>query len=193
MLRTLGAGALALKYAAASQYVASSANFFTTGALYGATADAVTAGVYVTVCDISGAGTLYNVVGPQITGTTAGTTSSIRVTTDGTVYTWDWTADTTVAATDRLVLGAVGAGTQINATADNIAPLGPNSQQDAGFVQLEGGRPYLPNPSLIAPYWFDMLNLPTAEFSTDLKVEVKVGTLGAAGVARSALATYKVL
>lgn len=187
--RFLAPSGLALKYATGAQYTSTSANFFTTGAIYGATADVAAADTYVTVCDIAGAGTMYNVVGPQLSNTAAGTSCTVRITKDGTPTTIVWAADTTVAATDRLVIGGLGVSGQA-ITDTNPSALSPGSYLDSGFVQLEGGLPYPASASLIAPYWFELLNLNSLRFSTSLKVEVKGSHLGAAGVPRSCLATY---
>lgn len=147
---------------------------------FGATASIVAPDTYVTVCDITGEGTLYYVVSTAYASTTIGTSVSLRVTVDGKVFEINHVTTIAPTAIQRIVLGPM---THAHFTASGEGFLDPNNNLDYGYNtnnKVNGGVQNVRNlAALIVPSMIDTLNLPRCKFETSLKVEAKGSVLGA--------------
>jgi hypothetical protein len=186
---------LNIKAGVTAQHLASAAAFWTALARDGATAAITVADTYVTVCSLSGAGFLFNVISPTHT---AGFIPTFRITVDGTQYVIAPSANQTLAW--RMVLGALTIGTSAvgpttAAVAGDIAL--PNGAFDAGFVaaKVGGVRQYggagadflgIPTENAIMSNQLAMLR-----FESSLVVEVKASLLSGTANDKNCGATYK--
>jgi hypothetical protein len=186
---------LNIKNTGTTQQLASVAGFWTALARDGATAAITVADTYVTVCSLSGAGFLFNVIS---TTHTAGFIPTFRITVDGTQYVIAPSANQTLAW--RMVLGAVTMGTSI-AASTTAAVAGdiivPNGSFDAAFpnAKIGGVRQYggaandflgVPSETAIMSNQLAMLR-----FESSLVVEVKCNLLSGTANDKNCGATYK--
>lgn len=186
---------LNIKNTSSTQQLASVAGFWTSLAKDGATAAITVADTYVTVCSLTGAGFLFNVISPTHT---AGFIPTFRITVDGTQYVIAPSANQTLAW--RMVLGAVTMGTSIaSPTLASVAGdmLVPNGAFDAAFVnaKIGGVRQYgggasdflgVPSETAIMSNQLAMLR-----FESSLVVEVKANLLSGTANDKNCGATYK--
>lgn len=184
---------LSVKTAQTSASDASAAGFFTALALRGASTSISVAATYATVCNLTGAGFLFNAVSPTHS---ASFTPTFRITVDGTAYVIAPSA--AQIAGNRMVLGpltpgissAAGASAPINS--DLIIINGPN---DAGIAAgLTGGIAVgtnisyvgIPTPEMILSYGLQCLR-----FEQSLKVEMMCDLLSGTAVDKQCGATYR--
>lgn len=146
---------------------------------FGATASIVAPDTYVTVCDITGEGTLYYVVSTAYASATIGTSVSLRITVDGKVYEINHVTTIAPTSVQRMVLGPM---TQSHFTTTGGGLLDPNNDLDYGYStnnKVNGGVQNVRSlAALIVPSMIDTLNLPRCKFETSLKVEAKGSVLG---------------
>jgi hypothetical protein len=187
--------ALNAKTSPTAQSIASVAGFWTAIARDGATAAITVADTYVTVCSLSGAGFLFNVISPTHT---AGFIPTFRITVDGTQYVIAPSANQTLAW--RMVLGAVTMGTSTTgiATASVAGDIiVPNGAFDVAFAnaKIGGVRQYgasavdflgIPSETAIMSNQLAMLR-----FESSLVVEVKASLLSGTANDKNCGATYK--
>lgn len=183
-----------LKYAAGANYYANNTNFWARVAEYGAHAPIVAADTWVTVCDVTGSGYLYNAISPAFPDTTANQTLDLELTVDGDITTFSVTVTSAPnpVSGDRLALGLFGHGLDISASISAVS-LMPNTVNDPGFSSPIGGLYKLTNsPSLIHPRWYGILGLPRLPFSTDLKIRARASRYLNSAAAPSAGAIFEV-
>lgn len=180
-----------LKDAAGVRRNGAAAEFWNAIANYGAYDTIGSAATWKTICDLSGAGHLYNVIGPGGL-TTIGDSVDIRITKDGVATTINWTADATPTNTWRLCLGFLSFGNEITST-PTVIPLMPNSVSDAGFCEKNGGirKDVSSTLSLVYPGHFDMCQLSCVKFASSLKVEARTSRLYATANMDRAGAIYE--
>lgn len=186
--------ALNVKELITTKTLASVAGFYTAIAKEGASAAITVADTYVTVCNLTGAGFLFNCVSPTHS---AGFRPTIRITVDGTVYTITPSADQTAAW--RLVLGPTTSGISITGvSAASVAGdiIAPNNSWDSGFtnariggVVQHGGSAAdflgIPTPAAIMRH-----GLPMLRFESSLLVEMKCNLLSGTANDKNCAATY---
>lgn len=187
--------ALNIKGGTVVKTLASAAGFHTTMARDGATAAITVADTYVTVCNLTGAGFLFNAVSPTHT---AGFTPTMRITVDGTQYVIAPSANQTLNW--RMVLGPTIPGVSIAAptTASVVSdiPL-TNGGWDSGFTNAKIGGIHqygdsasafisIPSqPAILA------LGMAALRFETSLLVEMKASLLSANAVDKSCSVSYR--
>ena len=187
--------ALKLKTGTITSTDSTVAGFYTALAYEGAASAITVADTYVTVCDLTGGGFMFNAVGPSHT---AAFRPTIRITVDGTVYTITPSADQ--ALSRRLVLGplihSISTATPSAATIVSDTSL-PNSGWDSGFfaAKVGGVRQYgdsasafvsIPTESALMTF-----NMPVLRFESSLKVEMKASLLSGTATDKQCGVTYR--
>ena len=186
---------LAVKSAANTVSVANSAGFHTAMASQGASASISVANTYVTLVNASGGGGfLFHCVSPTHS---ASATPTIRITVDGTVYTFAPSA--AFAAQKRLVIGAGtpwGPTTTIAGTYSEAQVQLPNSYGDTGFqtrvggvnsrVSAAGNGIGLPEESILMSF-----NMPLLRFESSLLIEMKCDLLSGVAVDKQCSVAYR--
>lgn len=166
-------------------------SFFNSIALSGAQASVATADTYVTLATLSGRGRLYNVIPPTNTG--AVYTPTVRLTIDGTVYTI--APSTTLAATNRMVLGALTGLPSLNAAATIGTDIfGPNAYTDQGFASADVGGFFTPGPAgVVTPRMLESYGMPFLQFESSCVIEFKTSLLASGTGDKKGGATYRML
>lgn len=185
---------LSLKTAQLAEIDASTAGFFTALALRGASTSISVAATYATVCNLTGAGFLFNAVSP---GHSASFIPTFRITVDGTVYVIAPSAAQT--AGNRMVMGPITPGLpSISAGASapiNADLVGINGSNDPGFtLGLTGGIAVgsnisyfgIPTPEIILSYGMQCLR-----FEKSLKVEMMCDLLSGTAVDKQCGVTFR--
>lgn len=189
----IGSGTF-IKTGATTSAAATSANLYTGLANRGAQASISVAGTYVTIADLSGAGFLFNVISPTHS---ASSTPTIRVTVDGTVYTF--APSSNVNAGYRFLLGPVALGipsvtasTTATTAGDIVVPSGP---PDIGFsTGSVGGIPSITGAGgaiILTPEQILSMGWACLRFEQSLLVEAKCSLLSGTAVDKSCAATYR--
>lgn len=179
-----------LKTATGTVATSGSAGFFSaiTSNNHGAVASITAADTYVTVCDVTGAGILYNVISPGYGDATIGNGATLRITIDGDVYEITHVTTSTPSISYRMVLGPLTM--RIGSTdTTNDTTINPNSIADPGFAnstKRNGGIPEGAGQGIMHPRYIDSLNLPCCRFKASLKVEAKSQVLGAGEMVKAA-------
>lgn len=155
--------------------------FFTALAHRGAQTSVTVADTFVTVTSQTGAGFAFNFILPTYAGAH---TPTLEVTVDGVLYTLAPSA--TLAATRRMVVGPVTAGspvTSVGTNPINSEVLLVNGGSDSGFATANVGDIFdygtmligIPTPERIMTY-----NMPCLRFESSLLVRMKTDLLAAA-------------
>lgn len=170
---------------------ANASTFFGSVALRGAQASVAVADTFVTLATLSGRGRLYNVIPPTNTG--AVYTPTLELTIDGTVYTI--APSTTLAATNRMVLGACTAlpATNVGATVGTDI-MGPNAYTDPGYQSAAVGGFFTLSPlGIIVPEMMETYNMPYLQFESSCVIKFKTSLLASAAGDRIGGASYRML
>jgi len=181
-------GNFRIKNAATTNDSSNNASYFASLALRGAQTSITVADTWTTIASVRASGVFVAALSPTHT---ASHTPSIRITVDGTVYTF--TPSAAQSATHRLCVGHVINGYSTSATDGFI--VGVNSANDGGFESAAvGGYPVLASGqvSLITPESALMAGLPLLRFEKSLKVEAKCSLLSATAVHKQCGAVYRV-
>jgi hypothetical protein len=154
------------------------ANFWSQVGMTGATASAVSNDTYVTVCDITGSGFLYNVIGINQVGVGD---SGIKITLDGVVYTFETTGNV-ITTGYRMYVGNLLLGSA--ATATYLSEhLGVGSQADAGMASVESNGLMKVLSAVLVPSSMALksYNIQGVRFDVSLKVECKTEVITGSG------------
>lgn len=159
------------------------ADFFTAFSISGASASVVTNDTYVTVCDVTGAGFLYNVVG--CANTSAGD-AGIKITIDGTVYTYETTGNL-ISTNYRMCVG-----NPLFVGVNLIDNQGIGATADGGITSYSGGVFKITGGSLLIPTGFALrtYNIQGVRFDVSLKVECKIEVILGSGITDQCGAQY---
>lgn len=191
-LHVMQSGAILVKSSTAGTYAANNPAIYTSLANRGAQASISVADTYVTIANLSGAGFLFNVISPTHS---ASFTPTIRITVDGTVYTF--APSSSIGSGYRLLLGplipmqpATAAGATASTVGDIPLPLNGN---DPGFAYGSvGGVPNIGNNSgLLTPEQILSMGWSCLRFEQSLLVEAKCSLLSGTSVDKSCAATYR--
>lgn len=189
-MSSLAGAGIKFKSSQAASIAATNTSFFTWGARCGAQASISVADTYVTLCSLTGAGFLGNVVSPAHS---AAFTPTIRITVDGTAHTLTPTSALATAG-DRIVLGSVTPGTPIILTGTSPSQDVPvvNAYMDDGFFAAMNGM-FAPvaNVALPSPLMMLSTGMPMLRFEKSLIVEVKASLLSADAAQKQGLVTYR--
>jgi len=156
-----------------------------------ATVEAVTDDTYVTLLDITGSGFMNTLVG---LGANTGTTSTIKITVDGTVY--NMIHDYAGVAGSKLLIGSYLNTIGNTSQTTNYDPL--NSSVSYGFydgftLSDTTNNNYgmnVENKLLIPSYVSEAIGLPRLRFNESIKIEVKQNTIYSSGISSKAFVQY---
>lgn len=184
-----GGGYLTLKAAQTTSYSDSISSFFTSGANNGATANAVIANTYFTVCNITGGGVLTAVVSPN-TSSNVNADIGIKITIDGTIFEVVKNNNGLLGGRRyRLVLGALTPQASTSSTTEG--GVEPNGYYDNGFIDAAvNGVAATYQKSICTPQNALAYGFPVLRFESALKVECKISLVESAPQT-SALALYQ--
>lgn len=186
----IGEGNLTIKTAAATSATAAASGFWTGMALEGAATSITGADAYITVADLTGSGFMFSCVSPTHS---ANFTPTIRLTVDGTVYTF---APSAVFATGkRLVIGASTVGTPTISSAGTYNEahiLSPNSLGDNGVLARVGGiNSRLTAMGIATEMAVLTYGLACLRFESALKIEMKASLLSGTANDKQCGALYR--
>lgn len=173
-------------YGVSSLYNANTDSFFSVMAYNGAQAVVTGADTWVTIANItSGQGMLLNAIAPH--GNSASNTGSLRITVDGTEYTYSAQNGSAYSA---LLLGPMMQGTFVQTNSVLEIPY-PGGYKDQSKSQVGGGIQCLQNESsLTTPEIALSWGMPLLWFSTSLKVEAKASIYSTLNAGQRCAASY---
>lgn len=193
-LHVMQSATILVKTGTSGTAAANNSAIYTSLANRGAQASISVADTYVTIANLSGAGFLFNVISPTHSASFAPT---IRITVDGTVYTF--APSSSISSGYRLLLGplipmqpATAAGNTASTVGDIPLPLSGNDPGFASGYGSVGGVPNIGgNSGLLTPEQILSMGWSCLRFEQSLLVEAKCSLLSGTAVDKSCAATYR--